>query len=185
MLRNLAIAALPAYANNLTRAETGSRRSRSCSALRSRNRRLFKRHYRGRLPGDADAESGQLRMPPDQTTLSFYAKNAAAYASRPPNEAYLERLALLLRIPLPRLTAVMIAIGASLKSNGYLFASFKEREEDWTDRFGRFFCAMTVELLQAYLENAGFLVEAIDRVASHGADDEPKVWLLGTANRID
>ncbi len=195
-------------------------------------------------------------MAPNDATLSFYSKNAAAYASQAPNKAYLKRLASfadqlpprgkvldlgsggghataaflerefevtaidaskelaaeatrrtgmpvrvmdleqleyestfdgvwasasLLHVPSPRLAAVMGAIGTALKPNGYLYASFKERDEDWTDRLGRSFCAMTVDLLRAYLEKAGFSVEAIDRIPSTGADGEPTVWLLGTA----
>ncbi|WP_419905045.1 class I SAM-dependent methyltransferase [Kiloniella sp.] len=90
----------------------------------------------------------------------------------------------LLHVPFDQLGSVVQRVAQSLRPGGVLVASFKESEVDWTDCFGRYFCAMTKASLADLIKTNGFELETIDAVPGKGSDGKPTTWLWVTAFKI-
>ncbi len=72
---------------------------------------------------------------------------------------------------------VMARIRDALMPSALVFASFKQAEADWHDRMGRYFCAMSRVRLRTLAEDAGLLVDEIERSEGRGYDGEDTIWL--------
>ncbi|MFD2207547.1 class I SAM-dependent methyltransferase [Kiloniella antarctica] len=83
----------------------------------------------------------------------------------------------LLHVPSDNLAKIFDLIANSLKRGGGLTASFKEKDQDWVDKFGRKFCGMDVEKLKFLLKNSGFQVEKIETIDGFGSDNKPTRWI--------
>ncbi|MDH3659753.1 MAG: methyltransferase domain-containing protein [Alphaproteobacteria bacterium] len=81
------------------------------------------------------------------------------------------------------LSAVFTKVTMALLPNGLLFASFKEADTDWHDRFGRYFCAMTSDRLRNHANEAELVVDRIERSRGIGYDGSETFWLAMTARR--
>lgn len=86
-------------------------------------------------------------------------------------------------VPSTALSVVFAKVAMALLPNGLLFASFKEADTDWHDRFGRYFCAMTSGRLEEHAADAGLAVDRIDRSKGVGFDGSETFWLTMTARR--
>ncbi len=87
----------------------------------------------------------------------------------------------LLHVSSNALPDVMRRVARALVPSGLLFASFKEADRDWHDGRGRYFTAMSADRLRSLAENAGFVVEAIERSQALSYDGKETTWLAMTA----
>ncbi|MGI9494406.1 MAG: class I SAM-dependent methyltransferase, partial [Geminicoccaceae bacterium] len=78
---------------------------------------------------------------------------------------------------------VFSKVARALFKGGVLFASFKEADTDWRDRFGRHYCAMTSDQLREHAEKAGLAVTRIERSEGRGYDGLDVNWLTLIAQR--
>ncbi|MEM8948423.1 MAG: class I SAM-dependent methyltransferase [Pseudomonadota bacterium] len=89
----------------------------------------------------------------------------------------------LLHVSSDALPDVMRRVARALVPSGLVFASFKEADQDWHDGRGRFFVAMSADRLRSLAENAGFVVEAIERSQALSYDGKETTWLAMTATK--
>lgn len=86
-------------------------------------------------------------------------------------------------VPSAALPTVFENVTHALVNGGLIFASFKEAERDWSDRFGRYFSAMNADRLQGHAEQAGLTVSAIESSKGRGYDGLETVFLTLIARR--
>ena len=87
----------------------------------------------------------------------------------------------LTHVPAQDMAAVVTKVAKALKPGGYLFASFKEAESDWTDKLGRLFGAMTEDQLRDQLEAVGLKVVTLERQEGSATEGGQVNWLAVTA----
>jgi len=79
--------------------------------------------------------------------------------------------------------AVLGKVTRCLKLDGYLFASFKESKDDWTDKFGRRFGAMTEDLICTQLEGSGLTIETVECWDGPTTEGTQTSWIAAAAYR--
>ena len=90
----------------------------------------------------------------------------------------------LLHVRFEALPDIWRKLNRALKAGGRLYASFKDLDDDQTDRFGRFFCHMSMDELDEQVTLAGFEVERSFRVPGKGTDGVPVHWLCVIARNV-
>ena len=89
----------------------------------------------------------------------------------------------LLHVPTDRREDVLRRVTRCLKLDGYLYASFKESEDDWTDKLGRRFGAMTEDLICTQLEGSGQTIETVEQWDGPTTEDTQTSWIAAAAYR--
>ena len=82
-------------------------------------------------------------------------------------------------------------VHAALVPGGLFYASFKVRNEDWIDKFGRFFCAMDKQRLESLLSDTRFEIIELDESQGsriegrlqYGSDGELTDWVWAIARK--
>jgi len=89
----------------------------------------------------------------------------------------------LLHVPTRSRESVLRKVTRCLKLDGYLFASFKESKDDWTDKFGRRFGAMTEDLICTQLEGSGLTIETVECWDGPTTEGTQTSWIAAAAYR--
>ena len=91
----------------------------------------------------------------------------------------------LTHVSLDSLDDVLKRVCSALRIRGLLCASFKCAETDWRDNAGRFYSAISPEILHQFMNRAGLKVNSVDVVHGQGRFHEPTTWAWLSASRVD
>lgn len=91
----------------------------------------------------------------------------------------------LTHVSLDNLDDVLKRVCNALRFRGLLCASFKCAEKDWRDSAGRFYSAISPEVLCQFVSRAGLKVNSVDVVQGQGRFHEPTTWAWLSATRVD
>ncbi len=90
----------------------------------------------------------------------------------------------LTHVSLDSLDDVLRRVCSALRFRGLLYASFKCAETDWRDAAGRFYSAISPEVLCQFVDRAGLKVNSVEVVQGQGRFHEPTTWAWLSASRV-